>query len=150
MLRFHTLSLLLVILCLGLSTQFAAAQTATLTVHADTQGKPISADLFGIFFEDLNHAADGGPYAELVQNRSFEYSSADNKNFAPLTARELVQHGGGQGSVTVEPVSRLDEIIFIAPCSGPRRQGKEVWDDTAVLRGHCRAKYPRRAAAPYC
>ena len=79
MLRFHTLPLLLVLLCLSLSIQFDAAQTATLTVHADTQGKPINADLFGIFFEDLNYAADGGLYAELVQNRSFKYSPADNK-----------------------------------------------------------------------
>ena len=79
MLRFHTQSLLLVLLCLGLSTQFAAAQTATLTVDSDTQGKSISADLFGIFFEDLNHAADGGLYAELCENRSFEYSPADKK-----------------------------------------------------------------------
>ena len=29
-------------------------------------------DLFRIFFEDLNHAADGGLYAEMVQNRAFE------------------------------------------------------------------------------
>ena len=35
------------------------------------QKKSISPNLFGIFFEDLNYAADGGLYAELVQNRSF-------------------------------------------------------------------------------
>ena len=29
-------------------------------------------DLFGLFFEDINHAADGGLYGELIQNRSFE------------------------------------------------------------------------------
>ena len=40
----------------------------------DTNGKQNELDdLFGIFFEDLNHAADGGLYAELVQNRSFEF-----------------------------------------------------------------------------
>ena len=88
--------------------QFAAAQRATLTVHADAQGKPISPDLFGIFFEDLNYAADGGLYAELVQNRSFEYSIADNKNFTPLTAWELVQRDGGKGSVAVETESPLN------------------------------------------
>ena len=78
-----------------------------LTVHADTQGKPINADLFGIFFEDLNYAADGGLYAELVQNRSFEYSPADNNSFTPLTAWELVQRGGGQGSLAIESDSPL-------------------------------------------
>jgi alpha-L-arabinofuranosidase len=88
--------------------QFAAAQKPTLTVHVEARGKPISPDLFGIFFEDLNYAADGGLYAELVQDRSFEYSPADNKNFAPLTAWELVQRGG-QGSVAVESASPLNE-----------------------------------------
>jgi alpha-N-arabinofuranosidase len=42
------------------------ARKLTLTVQADAPGKPISPDLFGIFFEDLNYAADGGLYAELV------------------------------------------------------------------------------------
>ncbi|MBO4596806.1 MAG: alpha-L-arabinofuranosidase [Bacteroidaceae bacterium] len=32
----------------------------------------------GIFFEDINYAADGGLYAELIQNRDFEYSESDN------------------------------------------------------------------------
>lgn len=40
-------------------------------------GRPVSKNLFGIFFEDLNYAADGGLYAELVQNRSFEYNPSD-------------------------------------------------------------------------
>ena len=43
-------------------------------------------DLFGIFFEDINHAADGGLYAELVQNRSFEFDPVDNPAYNGLTA----------------------------------------------------------------
>ncbi|MBR1689135.1 MAG: carbohydrate binding domain-containing protein [Prevotella sp.] len=39
------------------------------------QGPKISPMLYGIFFEDINHAADGGLYAELISNRSFEDSS---------------------------------------------------------------------------
>lgn len=39
--------------------------------------KPISDKFIGIFFEDINYGADGGLYAELVQNRDFEYSSTD-------------------------------------------------------------------------
>lgn len=45
-------------------------------------------DLFGLFFEDINHAADGGLYAELVQNRSFEYDKIDNPSYHSLTAWE--------------------------------------------------------------
>lgn len=45
-------------------------------------------DLYGIFFEDLNHAADGGLYAEMVQNRSFEFCAVDNPSYHPLMAWE--------------------------------------------------------------
>lgn len=49
----------------------AAAQVR---IHVDTQhaGAQVSDMLYGIFYEDINHAADGGLYAELVSNRSFE------------------------------------------------------------------------------
>ncbi|MFD1124272.1 alpha-L-arabinofuranosidase C-terminal domain-containing protein [Lentilactobacillus raoultii] len=43
-------------------------------------GAPLN-DLFGIFFEDLNHAADGGLYAEMVQNRSFEFEPVDHPDY---------------------------------------------------------------------
>lgn len=41
--------------------------------------KSISDKLIGIFFEDINYAADGGLYAELIQNRDFEYAVSDTK-----------------------------------------------------------------------
>ncbi|MCA0455091.1 MAG: alpha-N-arabinofuranosidase [Chloroflexi bacterium] len=67
--------------------------TAHLTVQAD-QAKPISPDLFGIFFEDINYAADGGLYADLIQNRSFEYTAVDNFDWNFFTAWELVTEKG--------------------------------------------------------
>lgn len=45
-------------------------------------------DLYGLFFEDINHAADGGLYAELVQNRSFEFCEIDKPEYHSLTAWE--------------------------------------------------------------
>ena len=42
-----------------------------------TRPKAISDKLIGIFFEDINYSADGGLYAELIQNRDFEYSERD-------------------------------------------------------------------------
>ncbi len=45
------------------------------------QSKKITDELIGIFFEDINYSADGGLYAELVQNRAFEYSSADRREW---------------------------------------------------------------------
>ncbi len=70
------------------------AQTFTVTITANEKGKPISPRLFGIFFEDLNYAADGGLYAEMVQNGSFEYSPLDQTDWNALTAWQLSQHGG--------------------------------------------------------
>ena len=49
-------------------------------VNMQEEKEPLG-DLFGIFFEDLNHAADGGLYAEMVQNRSFEFDPMDNKEY---------------------------------------------------------------------
>ncbi len=51
----------------------AAAQDNTITVQANKPGAPIQKTMYGIFFEDINYAADGGLYAELVMNRSFEF-----------------------------------------------------------------------------
>ncbi|MDE5551521.1 MAG: carbohydrate binding domain-containing protein, partial [Bacteroidaceae bacterium] len=49
------------------------AQTHTLDVNTTKVGAPIASTMYGIFFEDINYAADGGLYAELVKNRSFEF-----------------------------------------------------------------------------
>ena len=58
---------------------------ATLTVDMNSR-KAISPNLIGIFFEDISYAADGGLYAELVQNRDFEYSAKDRREWTPTTA----------------------------------------------------------------
>ena len=63
------------------------AQPTTVTVQAGAPGKPISPDLVGIFFEDLSDAADGGLYAELIRNRSFDYSDADHVGWTPGSDR---------------------------------------------------------------
>ncbi|UUU20771.1 alpha-L-arabinofuranosidase C-terminal domain-containing protein [Streptomyces sp. DSM 40750] len=57
-----------------------------ITVDPAAKGAKIDDTMYGVFFEDINRAADGGLYAELVQNRSFEYSTADNRAYTPLTS----------------------------------------------------------------
>lgn len=49
-----------------------------LVIDAHPPGTLISPKLFGIFYEDLNHAGEGGVYAELVKNRSFNHPEALN------------------------------------------------------------------------
>lgn len=49
------------------------AQTNEMTVLANKPGAQVQSTMYGIFFEDINYAADGGLYAEMVKNRSFEF-----------------------------------------------------------------------------
>jgi alpha-L-arabinofuranosidase len=58
---------------------------ATLTVDVN-KTKAISDKLIGIFFEDISYAADGGLYAEMVQNRDFEYTPKDHRGWEATTA----------------------------------------------------------------
>lgn len=71
--------------------------------------KAISPDLFGIFFEDISYAADGGLYAELIQNRSFEYTGSDHRGWNPMTAWEYTPKGFAYGKISVETKSPLNE-----------------------------------------
>ncbi len=50
------------------------AQDYTVTVQANKPGAVVQPTMYGIFFEDINFAADGGLYGELLKNRSFEFT----------------------------------------------------------------------------
>ncbi len=86
-------------------TRFSGLQPlqATLTVQADAQPKAISPHLIGIFFEDINYAADGGLYAELIQNRDFEYDPTENRNpaWGPTYAWSLTKADGTTAQPTI-------------------------------------------------
>lgn len=73
----------------------------------NADGKEISRDLFGLFFEDINYAADGGIYAELVQNRSFEYSPTDRREWNSFSYWEYMTPGYSYGSIHVETNSPI-------------------------------------------
>ena len=60
--------------------RFAGLKPIKATVTAQPEEtKEISDLLIGIFFEDINYSADGGLYAELIQNRDFEYDPSDRE-----------------------------------------------------------------------
>jgi len=59
------------LLALAMGALTATAQTAVL--QANKPGAAIEPTMYGIFFEDINYGADGGLYAEMVKNRSFEF-----------------------------------------------------------------------------
>ncbi|MCH5210702.1 MAG: carbohydrate binding domain-containing protein [Oscillospiraceae bacterium] len=58
-------------------------------------------DFYGIFFEDINHAADGGLYGEMIRNRAFEFSPMDNQSYHALTAWKRIEEGGARVSAYV-------------------------------------------------
>ena len=67
-----TLKLLTSALALTASLTLSA-QSHVMEVKTNKVGAPVQSTMYGIFFEDINYAADGGLYAELVMNRSFEF-----------------------------------------------------------------------------
>lgn len=75
-------------------TRFAGLKDLRAEVRVDaSRPKEISDRLMGIFFEDINYAADGGLNAQLIQNGDFEYAPSDrrgDKNWNQLTAWEVL------------------------------------------------------------
>lgn len=77
------------------------AHAAQKPMNAPKGGKAISDELIGIFFEDISSSADGGLYAELLQNGSFEYSPAERDGWGPGTAWKQVRPGHSLGTMQV-------------------------------------------------
>ncbi|MEN9981388.1 MAG: hypothetical protein RL542_1175 [Bacteroidota bacterium] len=58
-----------------ISSHWVNAQKTNLIVNAATTITKIQPTMYGVFFEDINFAADGGLYAEMIKNRSFEFET---------------------------------------------------------------------------
>ncbi len=72
------------------------------TLDVGKPGPPISPTMYGVFFEDINFAADGGLYPELVKNRSFEFTE-------PLYAWRRVWRDGADGELTIRSDAPLND-----------------------------------------
>ena len=57
----------------GIITNPLSGQAAEMKVLTKKTGAPILPTMYGLFFEDINFGADGGLYAEMIKNRSFEF-----------------------------------------------------------------------------
>lgn len=115
--RSNSISLLLCLLLRAASAiggQPPEPGHATLTVQVDQPGVKISPLLYGIFFEEINHAGDGGLYGELIRNRSFEDGDRP-EHWA------LVTDGSGKGEMAIDdqkpasPMNRRSLRLSIAP-----------------------------------
>ncbi|HEU6448986.1 MAG TPA: alpha-L-arabinofuranosidase C-terminal domain-containing protein [Verrucomicrobiae bacterium] len=88
-----------------LVTALAHGQSAAIvTIDASRPGAIVSTNLFGIFFEEINYAGDGGIYGEMVRNRSFAESS--NPDYWTL-----VTSGTATGTMSVDSTQPLNTNI---------------------------------------
>jgi len=108
---------------------------ATLTINWDDT-KAISPNLMGIFFEDISYAADGGLYAELIQNRDFEYTADDHRGWGAQTAWRLVGNGTDWTIETQAPIHKNNPHYVVLKTTAP---GSKLmnggWDGIAVQKG---------------
>jgi len=106
-------SLLSILLVCSFTANTDAAGTAEIRIDCDQPTVKLSEHLYGLFFEDINYAADGGLYAELVQNRSFEYHSLEETHrgsgFHPLYGWKSVARGDGHVEMQVVNAQPLNE-----------------------------------------
>ena len=93
--------------CTALLLAVALGLQAQRTMNAPKGGKAISDELLGIFFEDISMSADGGLYAELVQNGSFEYSPAERDGWGAGTAWKVIRPGHSLGLIEVRKDSPI-------------------------------------------
>ena len=88
-----TCSLLIAILLMIAIPSIVLSQT--LVVKPNNSIADIQPTMYGVFFEDINFAADGGIYAEMVKNRSFEF-------YKPLMGWSLVKKNDADGNVLIQ------------------------------------------------
>ena len=75
------------------------AQQTNLTIDASKSITKIQPTMYGIFFEDINFAADGGLYAEMIKNRSFEFTEPKMGWSEPNSDRHSFNNESGIASI---------------------------------------------------
>src|ERR1035437_2556297 len=116
------------VLCLALAGAATAlfgqtASPAVLQVKADAVAANVSPMLYGLMTEEINFSYDGGLYGELVRNRIFKESATEPVHW------QLVQAGGGIGSMALDPSQPFNERIAtslkltVTDAAGPKSVG---------------------------
>lgn len=97
---FSACCLLMMVKIVSFSTPAAAQNTKIIAIKTDVTLAKVQPNMWGVFFEDINFGADGGIYAELIKNRSFEF-------YKPLMGWSFKGNKPAEGEVLV--VNRKDE-----------------------------------------
>lgn len=116
----------------------AISINAQITVNMNDR-KAISPNLMGIFFEDISYAADGGLYAELIQNRDFEYTADDHRGWNSKTAWRLEGDGTEWTIANDNPIHKNNaNYSTLTTTSVGAKLINEGWDGIALKE---KAKY---------
>lgn len=120
----------------------SAQAQVTVNVDADNPGKAVSPNLYGIFFEDINHAADGGLYAELISNRSFEDGKGDEIPTWTMKAHKGVSYKLTTKGLLNSAQGKALQMKFKASADSPVILSNEgFWGINAVKGRHYRLAF---------
>lgn len=92
--KFPVFSAALISITLIFGGNLNAQQAKTIQINADQLMARVQPDMWGVFFEDINFGADGGIYAELIKNRSFEFAK-------PLMGWTIQRKKANEGELVV-------------------------------------------------
>ena len=98
----------------ALAAVTASAQVV-ISVDANQRGPKISPTHYGIFFEDINHAADGGIYAELIRNRSFEDGEGYGK---PATMEAWSTYAAAPSQLSAQLIQPSKKVKLLNAAQG--------------------------------
>ncbi len=123
--------------------RFAGLKSLTADITIDKSKSPlkISDKLIGIFFEDINYAADGGLYAEMVQNRDFEYDYNENhrKGWGPAYAWSMTDCSGNAVAMKFSEENPIHanntHYLAVTSFSRPLRLFNDGFDGMTVKKG---------------
>lgn len=126
----------------------------TINIDAGDRSKDVSDEMWGLFFEDINSAADGGLYAEMVQNRSFEtekdghlYSwetegdvkintenpmNENNPTYITMASGASITNDGFQG-MSIKAGEKYNFSIYVRPQSFDGLSIRLIGDDGEVI-----------------
>ena len=121
-------SLVCLLVLTGAGVTALAQSTPTITIDATAPRRAVSPEMYGIFFEEISRAGDGGLCAELIQNRDFEATNlpadwrqegrdiytAKGRHYnqwwdTPTPGWSLVAEGGAEGSISLETDTPLND-----------------------------------------
>ncbi len=109
-----------------LAIAHAMSAQVVIDIDASQRGPMVSPTHYGIFYEDINHAADGGLYAELIRNRSFEDDTTPCNWFSVGNAKIALVQDGLLNDVQHNALN----VILAGPGDGVRNEG--FWGMNAV------------------